>query len=433
MIPRIPAPRWAFALLVACVPAGLHAQADILLELNNSAALPRMVVDSGGGLLVAGNTNRGTIPSTGAGTRLMWYPRKAAFRVGNVSGTQWDDANIGLYSFGAGFSATASAYGAIALGVSANASDVYAVAIGRSTVASGNDAVALGSLTTASGDHSFAVGDQTVASNNFAAAFGSGSVASGFYALAGGQGSIASGDASLAYGWDAYASGSESIALGFRTYASGTSSVVIGSYASSNAKAGAIVLADNSVTDSIKATANNQFSVRAAGGVRMFTNGTLTAGMTMAAGGSSWNAVSDRHRKEAFLAVDGEDVLSRIARLPISTWRYIAEEDRTVRHIGPMAQDWRIAFGFSSDSTTINTGDLDGVNLAAAQALTARTDALRADAATLRSRVGLLETERDGLRAEIEVLRRDNAALRDAALETGRRLERLERALAAPR
>jgi hypothetical protein len=48
-------------------------------------------------------------------------------------------------------------------------------------------------------------------------------------------------------------------------------------------------------------------------------------------------------------------MLSRIRTLPLSTWRHIAEADRGTRHIGPMAQDWHQAFGFSSDSLTINS------------------------------------------------------------------------------
>lgn len=35
---------------------------------------------------------------SGAGTRMIWYPRKAAFRAGSINGTQWDDANVGSYS-----------------------------------------------------------------------------------------------------------------------------------------------------------------------------------------------------------------------------------------------------------------------------------------------------------------------------------------------
>jgi autotransporter adhesin len=40
----------------------------------------------------------GTTPVSGAGTRLMWIPAKAAFRAGNVTGNTWDDVNIGLNS-----------------------------------------------------------------------------------------------------------------------------------------------------------------------------------------------------------------------------------------------------------------------------------------------------------------------------------------------
>jgi hypothetical protein len=93
------------------------------------------------------------------------------------------------------------------------------------------------------------------------------------------------------------------------------------------------------------------------------------------AGGSSWNVISDRNRKRDFVAVDGEDMLARIRTLPVSTRRYVGEEDRSALHIGPMAPDWQRAFGFSSDATPINMSDLGGVNLAGVQALDARTAA----------------------------------------------------------
>lgn len=44
-------------------------------------------------------------PISGAGRRLMWYPEKAAFRVGYVGdygGAFWDAGNVGNYSFAAG-------------------------------------------------------------------------------------------------------------------------------------------------------------------------------------------------------------------------------------------------------------------------------------------------------------------------------------------
>jgi hypothetical protein len=173
--------------------------------------------------------------------------------------------------------------------------------------------------------------------------------------------------------------------------------VAIGHRASTNGRSGALVLSDQSATDSLEASANNQFSSRYAGGYRLYTNATRTTGVSLNAGGSSWNVISDRNRKEGFLAVDGEDMLARIRTLPVSTWRYVGEEDRSVRHIGPMAQDWQRAFGFSSDPTTINMSDLDGVNLAGVQALDARTAAQDA-------RIATLERENAELRARLDAV-----------------------------
>lgn len=45
----------------------------------------------------------GDIPASGAGTRMMWYPERAAFRVGRVTGNHWDDSNIGDYSTAMGY------------------------------------------------------------------------------------------------------------------------------------------------------------------------------------------------------------------------------------------------------------------------------------------------------------------------------------------
>jgi len=117
--------------------------------------------------------------------------------------------------------------------------------------------------------------------------------------------------------------------------------------------------------------------------------------------------ISDRNRKQDFLAVNGEDLLGRIRGIPVSTWRYRDEADRATLHIGPMAQDWHRAFGFNSDSTTINMSDFDGVNLAAIQALEARTAELQASNRELQARtaeVGQLRAELDATRHQLEEL-----------------------------
>jgi hypothetical protein len=227
----------------------------------------------------------------------------------------------------------------------------------------------------------------------------------GYYSWAGGYNTIALGLASFAMGYQSTALGNYGIALGYTTNADGTGavalgyrstadadySVAIGQRASTNGHAGAIVLSDGSTTDSTQASLNNQFTVRAAGGIRFFTNATMTVGVQVASGGSSWVVISDRNRKQDFLAVNGEDILSRVRALPVSTWRYRDEADRSTLHIGPMAQDWHRAFGFTTDDHVINMSDFDGVNLAAIQALEARTAALQAENAALRARLERLE------------------------------------------
>ena len=228
----------------------------------------------------------------------------------------------------------------------------------------------------------------------YTAAFGYNTIATGLYSLVAGYQSQALQSYSIALGYTANANGAGAVSIGYRTTADASYSVAIGHRASTNGKSGAIVLSDQSSTDSLEASANNQFSLRAAGGIRLYTNSTKTTGVTMNAGGSAWNVVSDRNRKENFLTVDGEDLLARLRSVPVTTWNYIAE-GRQVRHMGPMAQDWHAAFGFNADPLTINQGDFDGVNLAAVKALDARTQAQQA-------RISTLERENADLRARLE-------------------------------
>lgn len=244
----------------------------------------------------------------------------------------------------------------------------------------------------------------------------------GFFSIAGGYDARAQDLYTVSFGFNTNADGDAAIAMGHRSTADADYSIAIGRAASANGYIGAIVLTDGSTSDSLEASANHQFNLRAAGGIRLYTNALETAGVTMNAGGNTWNTVSDRNRKDLFLPVDGEDVLLRIRSLPVSTWRYISEEDRMVRHIGPMAQDWHRAFGFSRDSLTINQGDFDGVNLAGIQALETRTERQQAEIAALRQQV-------EALQAQNQALRTDNAEARRRADELEARMVRLEQAL----
>jgi trimeric autotransporter adhesin len=59
-------------------------------------------------------------------------------------------------------------------------------------------------------------------------------------------------------------------------------------------------------------------------------------------------------------------VLEKVASLPVSTWVIKSYEQL---HIGPMARDFRTAFGLGRDDKTINTTDAQGLTLAAIQGL----------------------------------------------------------------
>ncbi len=56
--------------------------------------------------------------------------------------------------------------------------------------------------------------------------------------------------------------------------------------------------------------------------------------------------------------------------MPLSTWNYKAQDD-SIRHMGPMAQDFHAAFGLGVSDKLIDTIDPDGVALAAIQGLNA--------------------------------------------------------------
>ena len=91
----------------------------------------------------------GLPPIQGAGRRMMWYPDKAAFRAGYVVGGQWDQNNIGNYSFASGYGTTASGDFSTAMGQSAIASGIISTAMGINTTASGSISTAMGFHTNA--------------------------------------------------------------------------------------------------------------------------------------------------------------------------------------------------------------------------------------------------------------------------------------------
>src|SRR5436190_1277172 len=82
--------------------------------------------------------------------------------------------------------------------------------------------------------------------------------------------------------------------------------------------------------------------------------------------------------------INGYDVLERLAALPISAWNYKFDAV-SVRHLGPMAQDFYASFGLGGDDKAINMVDANGVAMVAIQALYRRVVQLESDVAALKN------------------------------------------------
>lgn len=91
---------------------------------------------------------------------------------------------------------------------------------------------------------------------------------------------------------------------------------------------------------------------------------------------------SDRAQKQDFAPVDGDEVLKKLADLRVESWSY--RNDPAVRHIGPMAQDFRATFNVGKDDKSIAQVDANGVTIAALQALHRRVQALEEENRRLR-------------------------------------------------
>jgi len=143
---------------------------------------------------------------------------------------------------------------------------------------------------------------------------------------------------------------------------------------------------------------------RCQNGVRFFSgSGGANQQISWEPGDATWTLTSDRNAKNGFAPVDGEAVLDKVASLPIQEWNYIGYGQR---HMGPMAQDFRAAFGLGRSDTAIDGGDLHGVALASIQGLHRRLqekdrqlaaqerelDALRQDVRALHARLDKMES-----------------------------------------
>jgi hypothetical protein len=77
--------------------------------------------------------------------------------------------------------------------------------------------------------------------------------------------------------------------------------------------------------------------------------------------------VSDRLLKQDIVPVDDQHIVDAVVRMPVSTWSY--KSDPSIRHIGPMAQDFYAAFGLGKTDRAYDPIDAHGVTFAAIRGL----------------------------------------------------------------
>ena len=198
----------------------------------------------------------------------------------------------------------------------------------------------------------------------------------GEFSAAFGRDTKASGNWSTAFGRDTEASGNWSIAMGNNLIADGNNSIAFGSAASTNDKNGAIVFGDASTTTYVTADKDNQFKVRAAGGVTFLTNSQMTTGVSLVSGGGAWLTLSDSTMKRNIKEVNTKQILNKVMELPIKRWNYKSQGEE-IEHIGPMAQDFYSIFNVGDNNVTISTIDPSGIALAAIQELYKSTKELK--------------------------------------------------------
>ena len=187
------------------------------------------------GFLVSGNTGAlSTVPDIGAGSRMMFYPGKSAFRAGYVSGIQWDNTKTGFYSTALGRSTVASGVSSFATGDSSVASGIFSIAMGQQDSAIANYTVAIGYQSKAIASGARAIGQTALAFGSNSTAIGTAVIAEGTSATAIGHQPNATGNYSTALGYQTYTQGNYSAALGSTAKAYGNYSVALGNNTQSN-------------------------------------------------------------------------------------------------------------------------------------------------------------------------------------------------------
>jgi trimeric autotransporter adhesin len=349
-----------------CTGPGGHTPADFKVFQNGS-------------FVATGNLGIGVSPMEGKGYRTSWHTYKGAFRSGYAD-NEWDDANVGFFSWAGGSNSTASG--------------LYALAFGDTNFAESTSSIVFGSGNQVKGAAGFSAGAGNRVCDTYGVALGNNARSGGPYING-----KCDPDAFNLHGLAA-------VAIGYNVTADQDHTMAFGKWASNNGFTGTFVWSDGSATasaETFRNSANNEFAARATGGFRFRTNLAGTTGCNLPAGSGVFNCTSSRYTKENFSFVKGSDVLSQLRAVPVSTWNYISEGNK-VRHMGPMAEDFYQAFQLGVSNTAIGVQDLAGVSLSAIKELDERTSQQSSEVEHLRTEVNHLRNANQALEQRLAAL-----------------------------
>ncbi|KQS26841.1 hypothetical protein ASG33_20060 [Dyadobacter sp. Leaf189] len=199
-----------------------------------------------------------------AGTRLIWYPKKAAFRAGYINSDAWNNNNIGPHT--------------AAFGFDTKASGTYAFAMGNATAALGTGSIASGDRSVASANYSTAFGSETKAQSAYATSLGRETVAKGIASTAIGIQSTAHGVGSMSTGYLSSAEGNMSFTTGEGTYAKAFASATFGAYNNVQDNPSGPAISDKKSSDRIFQIGNGSGPTDLSNAFTMLRNGNIGLG-----------------------------------------------------------------------------------------------------------------------------------------------------------
>ncbi len=344
-----------------------------------------------------------TIPS-GAGSRFMWLPEKSALRAGTVTGTQWNVANVGDYSVAYGYDCIASGEGSSAFGNQNNVSGINSSAFGSANIVNNHYSCAFGAQNTCSDLYTMAFGFDNTTSAQGSMVFGYNSSATGYYSVAMGYGNDASSTNAVAIGYNAKATDLDAKSIGYLVEADAEKATAMGNGISTNGYAGSFVIGDHNTPgyNCTPATNRDQMVMRFTGApndssandivFRFITATDASCNIIheafLTSGSNGLISTSDRNKKRDITPVDEYNVLSRLRKVPVNTYKWKIHEtydgDKIVTDslsntwMGPIAQDFYAQFPIGyPDSTALSNSVMNAAMMASIQALADISDSLK--------------------------------------------------------